>query len=229
MEITDAAILDQSYYSRKFRFEFRCESMDKDARVLCLVASIDRDDQLFMESVSGIPENCPSGKIQLRAAEEVGKQIGTKRIVLNDISRFTIFNKYEISSSMLKTLLSVDKPEKMRSYYSDRGYSYLSPSEGIEAVQTVWNLTQRELLEELGDDESAEIVRTVIEKYDLAPEDNIGALFRRLYHSQTGKMQGDCGTLIENLYNEPLSLKYDDLRMAIRKINIMIMMFKDLH
>ena len=71
----------------------------------------------------------------------------------------------------------------------------MSPSEGAEAVQRVWNLNKRELLQNLGYNASAERVKRIIEKYDLVPEDNVGALFRRLYYSQSEEMEGDCGIL----------------------------------
>jgi hypothetical protein len=92
--------------------------------------------------LSGIPKGCPSGKMQIGVAEKVGKQIGSERIVLWDVSYFTIFNEYTLRSSMLKTLLSAVKPEKIISYYSDRGYECLSPSEVIGSVQRVWNLNK---------------------------------------------------------------------------------------
>ena len=128
----------------KFEFEINC-----DTRPMCLVAFIDRNNQVFVDSLSGIPKDCPSGKILLRLAEKVGRQIGSERIVLEDLSQFTIFNKFGLRSSMLKTLLSIVNPEKMGSYYSDRGYSYLSPGEGDEAAQTVWSLNKLQLFESL--------------------------------------------------------------------------------
>ena len=68
----------------------------------------------------------------------------------------------------------------------------------------------------------------VLEKYDLAPRDNVGELFRHLYYSQSEEMHGDCGVLIDHLYDEDEFLKDGDLRMAIKLINGTIKMFKEL-
>ena len=73
--------------------------------VKCLSAAIDEEDNHLIKNLLGIPQGCPSGKIQLKVAEEVGKHIGSGRIGLKDFSYFGIFSQYTIRTSMLKTLL----------------------------------------------------------------------------------------------------------------------------
>ena len=229
MQITHSQLLDQSYFNRRFNFAFNCRSGQ--TQKTCLFAFIYLNGEFTIGKLEGIPRGCPSGKKLLRAAEEVGKQIGTDQFTLQDDSTFPIFNnQHHLRSTMLRMMLSDTEPMELSSYYSDRGYNldrkYSARLNGY--IPTVWNLGKDQLFENLAENGSAEGVRKVIEKYDLAPEDNVGALFRRLYHSQSEEMRMDCGILIDNFYDhsaekeikeKDISIKKGELREAIEEIN----------
>ena len=225
---------DQRPWSKKLKFEFNCGSSQK----TCLAAYIKWPGEFYISSLSGIPADCPSGKILLRAAEKVGKQIGADRVTLADGSIFPIFKKYRLRSTMLKTMLSDAEPTELRSYYSDPGYIFNGEdSAKIQGyVRKVWNLNKDQLLENLAENESAESVRKAMGKYDLAPQANVGVLFRRLYYSQSEEMHADCGILIDHIYGldyltvpeEYYSIKKGGLMEAIEAINSVLSMQKDI-